>query len=133
MDQDGLGRLWSRAHCARWEPSSPPQRRGQSRLYCGQTAGCIKMLLGMKLGLSPGEFVLDGDPAPYPKRGGDPPNFRPTSIVAKRLHGSRCHLYGGRPRQTRHCVRCAPSYPRNKFTPTPTQFLAHAYCGQMAG
>jgi len=32
------------------------------------------------------------DPAPYPKRGRALPNFRPTSIVAKQLHGSRCHL-----------------------------------------
>ena len=63
-----------------------------AHLYCGQTAGCIKMPLGMEVGLSPGDFVLDGDPAPYPKRCGAPPNFRPTSIVAKRLHGSRCHL-----------------------------------------
>jgi len=32
--------------------------------------------------------VLDGDPAPPPKGGGAPlPNFRPISIVAKRLHG----------------------------------------------
>jgi len=40
----------------------------------------------------PRRLVLDGDPAPYPKRGGVPHNFRPTSIVSKRLHGSRCHL-----------------------------------------
>jgi len=26
-------------------------------------------VLGMEVGLSPGEFVLDGDPAPSPKRG----------------------------------------------------------------
>jgi len=25
-------------------------------------AGCIKMPLGMEVGLSPGDFVLDGDP-----------------------------------------------------------------------
>ena len=32
------------------------------------------MALGMELGLSPGDFVLDGygDPAPYPKRGEAP-------------------------------------------------------------
>ena len=41
----------------------------------------MKLVLGMKVGLSPGDFVLDGNPAPYPKRGGAPPNFRPTSIV----------------------------------------------------
>jgi len=28
------------------------------------TAACIKMPLGMKVGLSPGDFVLDGNPAP---------------------------------------------------------------------
>jgi len=59
-----------------------------AHLYCGQTAGCIKMRLGMKVGLSPGDFVLYGDPAPSPKRGGAP-NFQPMSIVAKRLHGLR--------------------------------------------
>ena len=43
--------------------------------------------------------------------------------------------YGGRPRRpTRHCVRCGPSYPQKKGTPSPTNFLAHVYvyCGQMA-
>ena len=52
-----------------------------THLYCGQPAVCIKMPLGMEVGLSPGDFVLDLDPAPYPKRGGAPPNFRPTSIL----------------------------------------------------
>jgi len=41
--------------------------------------------------------------------------------------------YGGRPRPTRDCVRCGPTYPRKMGTPTPTQFLAYVYCGQMAG
>jgi len=77
-----------RPHCIRRGPSSP--RKGHSNplfsahFYCGQTAACIKMPLGMGLGLGPGEFVLDGDPLP--------PNFRPISVAAKWLHGSRCHL-----------------------------------------
>jgi len=33
-----------------------------------------------------------GPSSPPPKRGGHPPNFRPMSIVAKRLDTSRCHL-----------------------------------------
>jgi len=46
----------------------------------------------MEVGLSPGDFVLDGDPAPSPKKGVEPPNFGQMSIAAKWLHGSRCHL-----------------------------------------
>ena len=29
----------------------------------------------------PGDFVLDGDPAPLPKTGAEPPNFRPMFII----------------------------------------------------
>ena len=32
----------------------------------------MKVVLGMELGLSPGDFVLDGDPDPLPKRGRNP-------------------------------------------------------------
>jgi len=32
----------------------------------------MRLVLGMEVGLSPGEFVLDGDPAPSPKRGRAP-------------------------------------------------------------
>jgi len=45
------------------------------------------MALGLEVGLGPGDFVFDGDPAT----------------------------------------------PRTECTPTPTQFLAHVYCGQTAG
>ena len=87
----------SRRHCVRWGPSSPPQKGGRTpqfstHLYCDQTAGCIKMPLGMDVDLSPGDFVLDGDPAILPKKGTETPNIRRMSIAAKRLHGSRCHL-----------------------------------------
>jgi len=35
------------------------------------------MPLGMEVGLSAGEFDLDGDPAPSPKKGVEPlPNFK---------------------------------------------------------
>ena len=62
-----------------------------AHICCGQMAGWIKMPwikmpLGMEVGIGPGDFVLDGDPAPLPKRGRSPP-FRPMSIVAKRLRG----------------------------------------------
>jgi len=44
----------------------------------------------MEVGLGPGHTVLDGDPAPPPKKGHGSPTFRPMSIVAKSLDGSRC-------------------------------------------
>jgi len=61
----------------------------------GLTARCIKMPLGlgMDVGLSQGDFVLDGDPVFPPQQRGwsSPPNFQPISIVHKRLDASRCH------------------------------------------
>jgi len=35
---------------------------------CGQTAGWIKMPLGTEVGLGPHDIVLDGDPAPPPRK-----------------------------------------------------------------
>jgi len=61
-------------------------------VYCGQTVGWIKMKLGVQIGLSPRHTVLDGNPAPPSQKGGGTPNFRPMSVVAKWLHGLRCHL-----------------------------------------
>jgi len=74
---------------------APPPPKGHSPLFsahvcCGQTAGWIKVPLGREIGLGPGDIVLDGVPPP-PKRG-IAPNFRPISVAAKWLHGSRCHL-----------------------------------------
>jgi len=39
-------------------------------VYCGQTAGWIKMPLGTEVGLGPGDVVLDGDPVPPPPEKG---------------------------------------------------------------
>jgi len=58
-------------------------------------AAWIKMPLGMEVGLIPGNFVLDGTLIPLPKKGVEPPNFRPMFIVAKRLDGSRWYLAWG--------------------------------------
>jgi len=81
--------LGPRPHCVRWGPSFPSHKGAQPPIFghvcCGQTAGCIKMALGMEVGLGPGHIVLDGEAAPPPKKTGyTAPNFRPMSIVAKR-------------------------------------------------
>ena len=72
------------------DPAPPPLKRHSpqflANVRCGQTTGWTKMPLGMELGLGPGDFVFDGDPAPARKKGTDPPpNFWPMSIVAKQL------------------------------------------------
>jgi len=101
MDQDRTwhgGRPQPRRPCGvRWGPSPLPKKGAGSppqfsaHFYCSQTAGCTEVPLGMELGLSPGDFVLDGDTAP-PQKGVDPPNLRPVFIVPKRLDASRCRL-----------------------------------------
>jgi len=34
----------------------------------------MSLVLGMVVGLSPGDFVLDGDPAPFPQKGRSAPS-----------------------------------------------------------
>jgi len=83
-------------------------------VYCGQTVECIKMKLGMLLGLGPGHVVLDGDPAPPPQNGGSETragNFWPISVVAKWLDGSRCHLVWREASAQQCCVRWGPTFP----------------------
>jgi len=72
----------TRGLCVRWGPRSLSPKGGQSppkfaaHVYCGQTAGWKKLVLGMEVGLGPGDFVLDGDPAPLPQKGAEhPPQF----------------------------------------------------------
>jgi len=64
-----------------------------AHISSGQMAGCIKMALGMEIGLDSGDIVLDGGTnSPSPKRAAQHlPIFGPC-IVAKRLDGSIDHL-----------------------------------------
>jgi len=91
MDQDET----CHGHTVRWERSSPFCKGAQHPpnfwpICCGQMAGWIKLPFGTEVSLCPRDIVLHGDSAP-PKRG-HTPNFRPMSVVAKWLDGSRCHL-----------------------------------------
>jgi len=139
-DQDGTwhgGGPWSRPHCARWGPSSPPQKADRAPsifwpFYCDQTAGCIKMPLHMEVGLSPGDFVLDRDPAHRPTKGRSPPIFGPRLLWPNGCMDQDATWFGSRPRPTRHCVRWEPAPPPLKGH-LPPQFSAIVRCGQMAG
>jgi len=93
------------------------------------------MLLGTKVGLVPGHIVLDGDQAPPPKKRHNTHhpifNFRLMSVVAKR-HGRIKMTFstqvGFGPCDIVLDWDGAPS--KKGHSP---QFLAHVYCGEMAG
>ena len=76
------------------------------------------MPLDMEVGLGPGHFVLDGDPAPLPKKGGGAPKFSAhvycgqTAEWIKMVLGMEVGL------SPVDCVRWGPS---------PPEFSAHVY------
>jgi len=99
-------------------------------VYCGQRAGWIKMALGMKVNLSPCDFVLDWDHPPAPKSSARPPIFGPFLLWP---NGGRIKMplgmevglsLGGL------CVRWGLSPLPKKG---PKKFSAHVFCGQTAG
>jgi len=96
-------------------------------VYCGQTAGWIKMPVGMEVGLGPGHIVLDGDPALLsPQKEAQPPIFGPCLLWQNGWMDQNATWCGGRPRPWPHCLRWAP-------TSHSPSFSAHICCGQMAG
>ena len=91
-----------------------------AHFYCGQTAGWITMALGMEVGLSPGDFVLDVVPASLPKKGRSPPIFGTCLLWSNGCTVQDATWYRGRPRPTRHCVKCGPSsIPSPKWAQPP--------------
>jgi len=85
-----------------------------AHLCCGQRAGCIKMPLGVEVRLSPGDFVLDADPAPLPKNGAQPAICGPCLLWPKGWMDKDVTWYRGRPRPKRQCVTWRPSPPPEK-------------------
>jgi len=90
------------------------------------------MTAGTEVGLGLRDIVLDGAQLPCPK--GAPSNFRPMSAVAKRPAGwTKMPLGMEVGLGPGDCVRWEPCSLQKKGIHTPTQFLAHVYCGQTAG
>jgi len=92
----------------------------------------IKMTLGTKVGLDPGDITLDGDPAPPPKKGDTAaPHFLAHVLWLTGWMDQDATWYGGLPQPSPHRVRWGSSSPKSG-TAAP-HFSAHGYCGQMAG
>jgi len=97
-----------------------PSTQFSTHVYCGQTAGWIKMPLNMEVGLSPGDIVLDGDPAPYPKRGGAP-QFSAHVYCGQMAAWIKMRL-GTEVGATLCSMWTQLPPPRKKGTPTPPNF-----------
>ena len=82
-----------------------------AHICCGQMAIWIKMSLGMELSLGPGDFVLDGDPAPPPQKGHSPQIFGPCLLRPNGWMDEAGTWHGGRPQPRRLCVRWGPTPP----------------------
>ena len=114
-DQDetwhvGRPRLWP--HCVRWGPRSPPH------VYCGKTAGWMELVLGMEVGLSVGDFVLEQSPQ----------IFGPCLLWANGWMDHDATWHEGRPQPRLYCVKGpAPPQHKRREGAQHTQFSAHVY------
>jgi len=114
------------------QPVPPPKKGAEPpkfsvHIYCGQAAGWIKMALGMEVSLSPGNFVLDGDPASPQKGGGAPsPIFGPFLLWPNAWMYQNATWYGGRPQPRGLCVRWGPTPPQKRGGAPNFQFISIA-------
>jgi len=72
----------------------------------------------MEVGLGPGHIVLDGDPAPLPRKGVEPPILGPFLLWRNGWIHQDATWYGGRPRPRSHCARWGPSPPQKGVQPS---------------
>jgi len=93
------------------------------------------MVLGMEVGLSPGDFVLDGDPAPLLQKAAEPPPQFSANLYCdqtagciKMPHGMDVDLSPGD-----FVLDGDPAPLPKKGGRAPPPFTAHLYCGQTAG
>jgi len=135
IDQDstwyrGRPRPWP--HCVRWGPSSPPHKGSGApplnfrlTFIVAKRLGptWFKMVLGMEVGLSPGDLVVLDGAQPLPKKGAEPPPqfFGPFLLWPNGWMHQDATWHGGRPQPRRPCgVRWRPSHsPKRGQSPLP--------------
>ena len=121
LDMQVWPRRWP--HCVRWGPSSPSPK-GRAPIFSPylvkpNIAGWINMPLCTEVGLEPSNIVLDGDPAPSPQKGTEPPLiFGPCLLWPNGWMDQDATWYGGRPPPRWLCVRWLPSSPPRRGTTT---------------
>jgi len=138
MDQDETwqaGRPLPQPHYVKGDPAPPSKGthpQFSAHVRCGQTAGWIKMPLGMEVGLDRGDFVLDGDPA---QKGGTVPQFLAYvyCMWPNVWMDQDATWYGGRPPPRQHCVRWGPAPPKRDTAPNlrPMSVVANGRPSQL--
>jgi len=100
---------------------SPPPCQFSAHVYCGQTAGWIKVALGIEVGLGPTRLCKMGTQLPSPKVGQILPIFSPFLLWPNGcgwMHqGATWH--GGRPQPRQVCVKWGPSPTPQKWAEPP--------------
>jgi len=125
MDQDATwygGRPRLRRLCVRWGPRSHLPKKAAEPCNFRPTPVVAKWLHVSRCHLV--RLREKRDTAP---------SIRPMSVVVKRLDGLRCHLVWGQALAQATLCSMRTQVPPEKGHTTPTQFLVHVYCGQMAG
>jgi len=117
------------------DPALPPLKgyspQFSANVRCGQTTGWTKMSLGMEVGLGPGDFVFDENPAPKRKSHSPHPIVGPCLLWPNGLMDQLyATWYGGKPLPRRRSVRWVAAPPKRGTT---LQFSVHVYCGKTAG
>ena len=133
MNQDTSwygGRPWPRPRCVKWGPGSPEKGHCPqflAHVYCGQTAGWIKVPLGTKVFLGPDNILLDADPAPAPTQRVQPPIFGVFLLWPNGWMDQDVTWYEGGPWPRPHCITwVSSSSPPKVHTPNirPTSIVA---------
>jgi len=81
-----------------------------AHVRCGQMDGWITMPLGTEVDVSPGDIVLDWNPA-LSQKGHSPPIFGPCLLWPNGWMDQDATWYGGRSRHRPHCVRWGQAPP----------------------
>jgi len=87
-----------------------------AHVYSGQTAGWMKMSLGVEVNLGPSDVVLDEVAAPPLLKGAEPPVLGSCLLWPNSWMNEDATWYGSRPRPRPHCVRRRPSCPCKRGT-----------------
>jgi len=120
--------MGTQLHSPKQAAEPPPQKFFSAHLYCGQTAGCIKLRLDTVVGLGLRDIVFDVDPA-TPRKRAHPPHPILALVYCGQMAGwMKTPLGTEVDLGPDHIVLDGVPDVRERGTAAPL-FSAHVYCG----